>query len=359
MEIIEFNSRDTERYGELKTQIKQGWLMFAQGILEVRQKKLYRLEYDTFEDFCQSELGITQQYATQTLRSAEVVSNLGSETMVSVLPSSERQARPLTKLTPEIQREAWNEVLESNAPEEITAKKVEEVVSNWTEANDFLKERMKEQATPSVFAQPVPMSEKEILEKAKEIRQARLEEKKEEQALIESQRKPLPKPKGVYELIYLDPPWRYDFAETANREIENHYPTMSHEDLLKLEIPADKDCVMFMWATAPKLIEAVKLLDSWGFEYKTQAIWDKQTIGMGYWFRGQHEILIVATKGNVSPPAPEFRISSVISEKKTRHSSKPKFLYDYFNKAFPTLTKIEMFARDKAEGFELWGNENL
>jgi len=101
---------------------------------------------------------------------------------------------------------------------------------------------------------------------------------------------------GLYNVILCDPPWRYDFAETKNREIENQYPTMTIEEMKALEIPADKDSVMFMWATAPKLKEAIGVLETWGFEYKTCAVWDKELIGMGYWLRGQHELLLIGTK---------------------------------------------------------------
>lgn len=109
-------------------------------------------------------------------------------------------------------------------------------------------------------------------------------------------------PNEKFEIIYADPPWRYDFSNTKNREIENHYPTMTTEDICNLPISTSDNCILYLWATAPKLLEALKVLQSWGFEYKTQAVWDKLIMGMGYWFRGQHEILIVGTKGKVSPP---------------------------------------------------------
>jgi len=204
-----------------------------------------------------------------------------------------------------------------------------------------------------------PLTDAEILERAKELRKAKTQERRREQERLAEQKKQIPKPKGVYELVYLDPPWRYDFSNTSNRDIENQYPTMSHEELLSLEIPADENCVMFMWTTAPKLVESIDLLKAWGFVYKSHAIWDKDKIGMGYWFRGQHELLLVATKGDVSPPLPEYRISSVIKQPRGKHSKKPEMLYEYLKKAFPHLSKIEMFARQRVDGFSLWGNENV
>ena len=162
---------------------------------------------------------------------------------------------------------------------------------------------------------------------------------------------------GVYDLIYCDPPWRYDFSSTSNRDIENHYPTMSIDDLMQMEIPAADNCVLYMWATSPKLVEAINLINSWGFTYKTHAIWDKEKIGMGYWFRGQHELLMVATKGSVSPPMPDQRKSSVIKEPRSAHSKKPDIVYEWLEEWFPGSSKIELFARNTRDGWQSWGNQ--
>jgi len=165
-------------------------------------------------------------------------------------------------------------------------------------------------------------------------------------------------PKGKFNIIYCDPPWRYDFAETSNREIENQYPTMDIEDIKGLNIPADDNSVLYMWATAPKLIEALEVMKAWGFQYKTNAVWDKEIIGMGYWFRGQHEFLLVGVKGKFSPPEQENRYSSVIREKRTKHSKKPLILYDMIEKMYPNGKYIELFSRNKySERWEVWGNQ--
>lgn len=107
-----------------------------------------------------------------------------------------------------------------------------------------------------------------------------------------------------YQVIYADPPWRYEHAISKSREIENQYPTMLLKDIKALDIPAEKNSVLFMWTTAPKVAEALEVLLAWGFKYRTCAIWDKQCIGMGYWFRTQHEVLLVGVKGTFSPPPP-------------------------------------------------------
>jgi len=159
------------------------------------------------------------------------------------------------------------------------------------------------------------------------------------------------------DLLLVDPPWKYDFTETNNRKIENQYQTLSVIEMKDHLPETKKDCLMFMWATAPKLKEAFELIDLWGYSYKTHAIWDKQMIGSGYWFRGQHELLLVATKGNVSPPIVENRVSSVFEEKRTKHSKKPECVYEWIEKAFGDKIKLEMYARERRSGWLSLGDE--
>ena len=166
-----------------------------------------------------------------------------------------------------------------------------------------------------------------------------------------------------YQIIYADPPWSYSFAPTKSRAVENHYPTMSQKEITSLKIPIADNAVLYLWATAPKLLEALEVVKAWGFTYKTQAIWDKGKIGMGYWFRGQHEILLVGTKGKFSPPEPENRISSIYREQRDKHSKKPANIRRLIHQWYPDKTKIEIFARKEPglfnsfEGWDVWGNE--
>lgn len=164
-------------------------------------------------------------------------------------------------------------------------------------------------------------------------------------------------PDGQYEVLVADPPWQYDHQKTPNRDIENHYLTMSLSDIKDMDVPAADNAVLYLWTTAPKLEEAFGVLDAWDFEYKTCAVWDKQKIGMGYWFRGQHEHILVATRGSFSPPDAEDRVSSVISAPRGEHSEKPDALHELIEAAFPNRSKLELFARDSREGWDTWGDE--
>ncbi|MGH9932138.1 MAG: MT-A70 family methyltransferase, partial [Pyrinomonadaceae bacterium] len=91
--------------------------------------------------------------------------------------------------------------------------------------------------------------------------------------------------------------------------------------------------------------------------YKTHAVWDKQKIGMGYWFRGQHELLLVGTRGKASPPEDAARVSSIFCEARGRHSAKPACVYEWIERAFPMHSKLEMYSRQSRDGWQAFGNE--
>jgi len=160
------------------------------------------------------------------------------------------------------------------------------------------------------------------------------------------------------QLILADPPWRYDFAQSDSRQIENQYPSATVDEIIGHRPDTEPDCVLFLWATVAKLPEALEVMRGWGFEYKTHAVWDKQKIGMGYWFRGQHELLLVGTKGKVSPPNEGNRPSSLFSEPRSKHSAKPECIYKWLESAFSSLEKKEMYCRNQREGWQAEGNES-
>lgn len=160
-----------------------------------------------------------------------------------------------------------------------------------------------------------------------------------------------------YQIIYADPPWRYRYCASHSRKIENQYPTMTLSSIKSLKIPTEDNAVLYLWATSPKLTEALEVMSAWGFDYRSSLCWDKGKIGMGYWFRGQHEFLLVGVKGKHSPPEPSKRISSMLKWPHTKHSKKPTCIRYYINQWFPNAIKIELFAREKSEGWDVWGNE--
>ncbi len=192
-----------------------------------------------------------------------------------------------------------------------------------------------------------------VAELRKAIRQERLDAERT------AAKKPSCDAVGV---LLADPPWQYDFSETTSREIENQYPTATPEEIAlhlgEWGPDLNGDCVLFLWATAPKLREALFVMEAWEFDYKTHAVWDKERLGMGYWFRGQHELLLVGTRGSFSPPDAEDRVSSVFRERRdNKHSKKPMCVYEALEQMFPDATKFEMYQREPREGWLGGGNE--
>jgi len=165
-----------------------------------------------------------------------------------------------------------------------------------------------------------------------------------------------------YQIIYADPPWKYEHPAIGSKAkaIENHYPTMLVEDIKKIPIKeiSAENCVLFLWATAPKLKECLEVMGAWGFEYRTCAVWDKKVIGMGYWFRNRHELLLIGKKGVLSPPKPEERVDSIYSEQRGEHSAKPTYFRELLSKWYPNFNKIELFARPNRK-IDLWGKNTF
>jgi N6-adenosine-specific RNA methylase IME4 len=165
-------------------------------------------------------------------------------------------------------------------------------------------------------------------------------------------------PAGTYDLVYADPPWRYDApgGDTPElRAVERHYPTMTLEEIKALPVPAAPDAACFLWVTNPLLREALEVLEAWDFTYRTNLVWVKDRIGMGYWVRGQHELLLIGRRGNIATPAESLRPPSVLHAPRLEHSAKPEAVYGLLESMYPTATRIELFARSQRPGWDTWG----
>jgi len=184
---------------------------------------------------------------------------------------------------------------------------------------------------------------------------------KDEVTTVEGQaamvRQAVDSPPRRYDVILSDPPWRYAFSRSASRRIENQYPTMATDDICALEVPSDDDAVLFLWSTSLHLPDALRVMASWGFSYRSSLVWDKVAMGCGYWARIQHELLLVGIKGRFRPPIPSLRVRSVLSIPRTMHSRKPPEVRDMIARWYPAARKLEMFARERAEEWDAWGNE--
>lgn len=168
----------------------------------------------------------------------------------------------------------------------------------------------------------------------------------------------------LYGVVYIDPPWDWEpySRETGlDRSAENHYPTMSIDNIKAIRIPAAPDCVCFCWATIPMLPQSLEALAAWGFTYRSAYAWVKTgNACTGYWSRNQLELLLVATRGDVAAPAQGAQPPQVITLPRGPHSAKPVEFADMIEKLFPTSPTLEMFARPRIHNrpnWDCWGNE--
>jgi len=140
----------------------------------------------------------------------------------------------------------------------------------------------------------------------------------------------------------------------------NHYPTSDVEVIKARDVPsiAADDCVLFLWATVPMMLQAAEVMQAWGFKYVTNFVWVKNKAGQGYWNRNRHELLLVGRKGNIIAPAAGTQWQSVIEAPVGRHAAKPEQALELIEAYFPTLPKIELNRRGPARpGWDAWGNE--
>ena len=172
----------------------------------------------------------------------------------------------------------------------------------------------------------------------------------------EAQENPPPIPQGTFNVIYADPPWQY--ALSLRGSPEEHYSVMDTKSISDLTIPATEDSILFLWATNPKLEEALQVMKAWGFTYKTNLVWVKDKFGNGYYFRGQHELLLLGVKGKPSVPLEADRPPSVVNATRRKHSQKPEEIYVLIERMYPKGKYLELFARGKRERWTMWGNEN-
>lgn len=164
--------------------------------------------------------------------------------------------------------------------------------------------------------------------------------------------------------IYADPPWHYNMKR-GKGVAENHYPTMSTEEICALPVAdlAAKDCALFLWATFPQLPEALKVIKAWGFRFKTVAfVWIKRNkkspswfYGMGFWTRSNAEICLFATKGH--PKRQDKGIHQLIVSPIEAHSKKPDEARHRIERLLGEIPRVELFARQKYPGWHAWGNE--
>ena len=172
-----------------------------------------------------------------------------------------------------------------------------------------------------------------------------------------------------YNIIYADPPWSYKDKRDKHPRMcggaISHYNTMSIEQIKSLPIKdlAADNCMLFLWVTFPNLQEGLDVIKAWGFTYKTLGFsWIKTNknngkpfFGIGYYTTSNCEVCLIGVKGK--PIKVSNSVSSVIISPRQEHSKKPDQIRDKIVELCGDVPRIELFARQKTEGWDVWGNE--
>lgn len=161
-------------------------------------------------------------------------------------------------------------------------------------------------------------------------------------------------PDGLFPVIYADPPWQYDFVQVNDWGVDAHYDTLPLDQIKfykggdgrPIQESIAKDAVLFLWATPPKLRDAIEVLEAWGFRYITQAVWVKGRLGMGYWWMQKHELLLLGKRGNFPAPKTGSRPPSIIEAEWNGHSKKPLSVYKMIEGMCPAPNEIKGNGKD-------------
>ena len=167
---------------------------------------------------------------------------------------------------------------------------------------------------------------------------------------------------GTYRVIYADPPWQYGSSGLDQYgPAERHYPTLSIDQLCDLAVDgrhvrdlADDSAVLFLWATSPLLPDALTVMSAWGFAYKASFVWDKVKHNYGHYNSVRHELMLLGTRGSCLPDSARLH-DSVVTIERTTHSAKPAHFRALIDELYGTGDRVELFARETADGWARWG----
>ncbi len=162
---------------------------------------------------------------------------------------------------------------------------------------------------------------------------------------------------GPWAVVYADPPWPYS-PRSSGVGVDSHYDTLEQgkiESFLKdRDIQVNDDAVLYLWATAPLLPQALAVMKAWGFEFKSPSVWDKQRGLPGSYFMIQTEFLLMGIRGKFPPPANTTMPNLVSIKRSNKHSEKPEWFRTMIEQHYPAFgskNRLELFARQTANGW--------
>jgi N6-adenosine-specific RNA methylase IME4 len=296
----------------------------GKSLMAIRDGKLYRGTHQSFPAYCASRWDMTGRRAYQLIDACSVVGNVNNcSRKPPILPATESQARPLTRLPEDDQRVVWAKVVETapmngaNLPI-ITAEFVETVAKQHVQA----------EAEP---AAPLETCTEEDL-----------------QRLIDAGKE--------FGTIYADPPWQYGNTSTRSAA-QGEYDTMGLDELCALPISqlAASPAHLHLWTTNAFLFDAKRVMEAWGFQYRSCFVWVKPKMGIGNYWRVSHEFLLFGVTKEILT----FENKGLMSWgqfESMGHSQKPEPIRDMIMDASPPQY-LELFGRKQIPGWTVWGNQ--
>lgn len=353
----------TDEQAQLQTYeevIERGLKTFydvGNALLDIRDCRLYRQQYSTFEAYCEVRWQLKRPRAYELMDAAKVARNLSE--ISDIRPERESHAAPLVPLEPEAQRLVW-EVVQQTAPAgKVTAQHVKSVVNVFKEVvtTGAIDDGTGEQIAVADVVKAAITEEtyERMMRQEQYIASHRRESewKREEAAKT-------PAPEGKYKCIVIDPPWPVHKIEREvrpNQKAPLDYPTMTLAEIAALPLPDlafDDGCHLYLWTTQKFLPAAIGLIAQWGFNYQCLMTWVKPTGMTPYSWMYNTEHVVFARRGNL--PLERNGLKLAFDAPATGHSIKPDAFYERVMVASPG-PRLDMFARRQREGFAVWGNE--
>jgi N6-adenosine-specific RNA methylase IME4 len=291
---------EAERLAQLERVVAAGFDAFvevASALVQIRDLRLYRANYRSFEDYARDRWGLARRTAYGYIEAARVLPNVPPEAQLSLT-----HLRALAPLSAQGQRELAPVV------SEMTVTQARRVIREWREQQRAPHEEL-----------PLP-----------------------------------PLPDGAFRTIVADPPWRYE-ADYGQGLARDAYPTMTKGEIESIPVGglAADDAHLYLWTTVAKVPDAIAICAGWGFEFKSLITWIKPGLGMGTWWRVSTEHIVFGVRGRLKTQ-PNLR--NWFEAPRSRHSRKPDEAYELIERASPG-PYIDLFARRERDGWTCWGNE--
>lgn len=361
-----------EEFDELKADIKQNgllepiWLHPDGCIIDGRNRHRACLDTGVEPKFktWDSEGSLVQFVISLNLRRRHLTSSQKAMVAIDILPMLEVEARERQRLAGELYGELHpkkSQELEEISPQALETEKRQPQAREIAASIVGTNEKYVSDAKRIVEKSP---------ELAKKVRDGKVSIAKAKREITKDERvnNPPAPIAGEYRVWYADPPWHYGNSGVISENGDNygraerHYPTMTIGELCAMgediKKASESNAVLFMWVTSPLLEDSFKVINAWGFKYKSSFVWDKVKHNFAHYNSMRHEFLLVCTRGSCTPDSNKLIDSVQSIERSDKHSQKPEEFRDIIDTLYAHGNRIELFARSQHNGWDTWGNED-